>query len=191
MSRSSCSFLSFPQTRTSSIRQRIPSRPARILLIRFWKCSVALEIPNGNFLKQYRPNGVMNVVRGCDCLASGICQNPLLASSLLKTLAPVSCASVSSTLGKGYTSRRTLSFKGLRSTQIRRVPFALGTTTIPAHQGVGSSTGDITPSDSIRASSSSTFGCCGSGMWRGAMSEYGLVSGLSFISYSSPRLLRP
>ena len=43
----------------------------------------------------------MNVVNTQESLASGIYQNPLLASSLLITVAPVSCASVSSTPGNG------------------------------------------------------------------------------------------
>ena len=40
----------------------------------------------------------------------------------------------------------------------------LGATTIPAHQGVGMSTGEITPSASIRSSSALTCGRRGSGI---------------------------
>jgi len=71
-----------------------------------------------------------------ELLASSICQNPLLASSLLKSLAPESCASISSTFGRGWISRSADSFSGFRSTQILIFPSRLGTTTIPAHQGV-------------------------------------------------------
>jgi len=53
-------------------------------------------MPSGNTLKQYLPNGAMNVVNKCEFLASGICQNPLLASSFVNTCAPDSWASVSS-----------------------------------------------------------------------------------------------
>ena len=49
----------------------------------------------------------MNVVRGLDSLANGICQKPLLGSSLENTLAPVSWADVSSTFGMGWGSRNT------------------------------------------------------------------------------------
>ena len=49
--------------------------------------------------------------KGCDeggqqvgPLGNGICQNPLLASSLLKILAPASCASMSYTFGSGWVS---------------------------------------------------------------------------------------
>ena len=35
---------------------------------------------------------------------NGICQNPLFASSLLKSVAPANCARVSSTWGMGYVS---------------------------------------------------------------------------------------
>ena len=82
----------------------------------------------------------MNVVSRHDFLASGIHQKPLFASSLLETAVPDNCAKVSSTFGSGCTSRRTLSFNGSRSTQILIAPSFLGTTTIPAHHGVGTST---------------------------------------------------
>ena len=96
----------------------------------------------------------MNVVNNLDLLASGICQNPLFASNLLKMVALVNWASVSSTLGSGWNSRSTPSFKGFKSTHICTSPEGLGTTTIPAHHGDGSSTGAMTPSDCIRRSSS-------------------------------------
>ena len=126
----------------SSIWHTTPSRLARIPLIRLWKCSGALEIPKGNLLKQNLPNGVINVVRRRDAGESGICQNPLFASSLVNILASVSCARVLSTLGSGWTSLRTLLLRGLRLTHILTPPDFFGATTIPAHQGVGTSTLD-------------------------------------------------
>ncbi len=48
----------------------------------------------------------MNVVKWRDSGASGICQNPQLASNLLDTVAPVNWASTSSTRGIGCISRR-------------------------------------------------------------------------------------
>ena len=43
-------------------------------------------MPNGSLLKQYRPDGVMNVVSKRDAGERGICQKPLFASSLLNSL---------------------------------------------------------------------------------------------------------
>lgn len=70
---------------------------------------------------------------------------------------------LSQSFGSGCTSLRTFSFRGLRSTQMWILPDFLGTTTMLAHQGVGSSTLDSTPIASILATSWSTFGCNGSG----------------------------
>ena len=61
-SQASCSALVLPNTRTSSIWQTTASRQVRMRDILFWKCSGALEMPNGSLLKQKRPNGVINVV---------------------------------------------------------------------------------------------------------------------------------
>ena len=147
-----------------------------MLLICFWKCSGALDIPNGNLLKQNRPAGVMNVVSRRDVGDKEICQNPLFASSLLNSLAPVSWASTLSTLGSGCTSLMTFWLRGFRSTQIRMAPDFLGATTIPAHQGVGESTFEITPMDSIRLSLSSTFCRSGSGTLLGVYRENWLLA---------------
>ena len=122
-------------------------------------------------LKQYFPTGVINVVRRREADERGICQNPLFASSLLNKRAPVSWASVSSTFGNGWMSRRTLVLKGLRSIQMRTAPFFLGTTTITAHHSVGSSTFEITPISSIRLSSSMTFALRGMGTCRGVQTH--------------------
>ena len=91
------------------------------------------------------------------------------ARTLLKILAPASCARVSLTLGNGCTSLSTFAFSGFRSTL---APSFFGT---PEHHGVGSSTLEITPIDSIRWSSSRTFRRSGSGTCRGVKSEYGLA----------------
>ena len=109
-------------------------------------------MPNGNHLKDYRQKGFLNVVRGIDSGERGICQNPELASSLENTLAPASCAIVWSTEGRGCRSLHMLSFNRLRSTPMRTWPFGLGTTTMPAHQSVGSLTLMMTPNFSIRSS---------------------------------------
>ena len=123
------------------------------------------------------------MISSFDSSDSGICQNPLLASNLLKTAAPVSCTRVSSTLGMGCVSHRTLSFSAFRSTQILTAPDFLGTTTIPAHQGVGSFTFEITPISSMRSNSSWTLSRSGSGTFLGCVERVvsHLLSGESCI----------
>lgn len=129
----------------------------RILLNCFWKSSGAQEIPKGSLLKQYLPNGDINVVSSLDFSARRICQKPMLASSLVNTYALRNWTRVSSTLGNGCTSRKTLSFNGLRSTQILMDTDFFGATTMPAHHGVGV-TFQITPRDSILWSSTWIWG---------------------------------
>ena len=105
VSLASYSWISLPKISTSSVWQSTPSRPLRMLLIRFWKCSGELDIPKGTLSQQYLPNGVMKVVSNFESLLSGICQNPLLASSLVKNRALVIWVRVSSTqwaLGELY-----------------------------------------------------------------------------------------
>ena len=94
--------------------------------------------------------GEIKVVSSREDYDRGICQNPLLASSLEKTLAPASWANVSFTLGSGCTSLSTLVLSGFKSTHIRTAPDFFGTTTIPAHYGVGSLTLEMTPAFSIQ-----------------------------------------
>ena len=67
-----------------------------------------------------------------------------------------------SIFGRGYVSRRTLSFSFVRSTYMRIHPYGFGTTTMPAHQSVGMSTFEMTLSFSILCSSSLTFDMKGS-----------------------------
>ena len=64
---------------------------------------------------------------------------------------------LSSILGSGCVSRRTLMFNGFKSTHILTVLSFFGTTTMPAHHGVGVSTLDMIPRDSIQANSFCTF----------------------------------
>ena len=155
------------------------------------KISGALEIPNGNLLKQNLPKGLMKVVSNLDSLARGICQNPLLASSLLNTVAPDNRASIVSTLGMRCTSLNTFSFSGLRLTQIRTAPESLGTTTIAAHQRVGSSTGEITPKLCMRSKSRCTFDFSGRGILRDAFRANGWLFGFSLIAYSHTNVPNP
>ena len=131
------------------------------------------------------------MVSSLDSLASGICQNPLLASSLLNLVAPVSCARVVSTFGIGCTSRRTFSFKGFMSTQIRTAPEAFDTTTIAAHQGVGSLTRDITPKPSMCCNSACTFGLSARGIFLGVLKAKGCELGFNWILYSRANVPRP
>ena len=65
-------------------------------------------------------------------------------------------------------------------------PDFLGTTTIPAHQGVGSSTGVMTPSDYMLESSSFTFCRRGNSTFLGVYRANGCASGFRQISYGSP-----
>ena len=120
-----------------------------------------------------------------------IFQNPLFASTLLNICVTASFASVSSIFCRRYSSWRTFSFSSLRSTQIQLAPSFLGTTTIRAHQGVGLSTFEITPIDSMQSSSSFTLDRSGSGTCRGANRQWGAAPGLIHISYSSPMFPSP
>ena len=120
-----------PCTGTSSILQRTPLHPSNNWDILFCKClgaEPAEVTPKGKRLKQYLPKGVINVVRGRDSGDSGICQKQELALSLLKILAPESCASVWSTPGRGWFSRRMFSFSlhVVRPTQMQTCPFGFG-----------------------------------------------------------------
>lgn len=76
------------------------SRSVRIIS----KCSGTLEMLSGILLKQYLLNGVMKFVICYELSSSGICQNSLFASILLRTVAPASCARVLLTFGRGSVS---------------------------------------------------------------------------------------
>ena len=114
----SCSCWVGAKMSTLSTWHKMSSWPSRIWLILLWNCSGALEIPiaNGSLLKQYLPYGVRKVVRCREFLARGVCQNPQLASSLLKTLAPV-------TLDRGVLlTEHVCSCRGLKSTHVQTDP---------------------------------------------------------------------
>ena len=134
-----------------------------------------------SLLKTNCLNGVVKAVSIHESSESSIYQNPQLASSLLNTCAPASCTRSSSTVGNGWTFDRTLSLRDQKSTQMRTAPDFFRTTTIPAHQGAGSSTGEMTPSDCMRESSSLTFCLRGSGTFLGMHRANGCASGLSRI----------
>ena len=154
--------------------------PCRMLTICCWKCSGALDIPKGSLLKQKQPNDVIKVVSGRGTLdLRGSARTHYWASSLLKIVAPVSCASVSSTLGRGYTSRCTPLFSRYRSTQIRTDPFFFGMATIPAHHKVGCSNLEINPIDFILLSSSRTLSLSGSGTFLNMCNACDCTSGRS------------
>ena len=68
-----------------------------------------------------------------------------------------------------------------KSSQIQTFPFCLGMTTIPSHQGVGTSTLGMTPRDSIRDGYSFTFLQSGSGMFLEVCKATGVMSGLRLI----------
>lgn len=120
-------------------------------------------MPNGKRQKQYLLKGVIKVVNLLLASSSGICQKPLAASRLEKTVAPASLDVMSSKVGRTYFSRMTASFNHLRSTHILMSPLLLVTGAIEAHHGVGSETSSITPSSSILSSSCFTFVSIGIG----------------------------
>ena len=59
---------------------------------------------------------------------------------------------------------------------MRTDPSGLGTATMPAHHGVGSSTFEMTPSDFMRSSSAFTFCRMGNGTLRGVWRANGVAS---------------
>ena len=81
--------------------------------------------------------------------------------------------------------------RGFRSTQILTVPFFLGTATIPAHQGVGTSTLEMTPKDSMSDCASFTFLQSGSGTFLGMCRVKCVASGLRRIWNSPLSVPRP
>ncbi|MEQ2190816.1 hypothetical protein XENOCAPTIV_011127, partial [Xenoophorus captivus] len=110
--------------------------------------------------------------------------NPALASNLENTFAPASCPSVCSTDGSGCFSLMMYLFSSVRSMHILTLPELLGTTTIGAHQSVGSSTLVMTPSCCIRLSYSLTLGRRGRNICLGVERENGCASADRTILYS-------
>lgn len=133
----------------------------------------------------------MNEVYRADSGDRGICQNPLLASSFLKNLAPARDPNVCSTEGSMYFSHHTSSYRLVRSQQIRTEPSFVGTGTMPEHQSVGSSILEMTPMFYILSSSSFTAASRGMGTCLGVAREKGMASGLSLIVYGCCFIPRP
>ena len=126
-------------------------------------------------------HGVINVVKSLDCSSSGTCQNPLFASSFLKTFPWPSLERLSSTDGIGCISRLTALFNWVKSTQMRTLPLGFGTQTIPEHHSVGTVTGEITFCLSIDCNSASTLGVRGWGTLLGLYRQNGVASSHSVI----------
>lgn len=77
-----------------------PLHPWSSVLISRWKISGTDIILNGRRLKQKLPVGVMNVLSFRQLGSNGICQKPLEASEVEKTLAPASLGVISSSVGR-------------------------------------------------------------------------------------------
>lgn len=132
----SCSSWEQPHTSTSSMSQTTPSRPSvTSVSIRFWKCSAADAIPKGKWLKKYRPNSVIKGVSLADCWAKGIFQNPMIASSLLKT-APANNLRICLAEGRMNFFLCNVSLSFVRLTQMCGLSGFLGTKTMPAYHSV-------------------------------------------------------
>ena len=127
----SCSCWFDPWIRMLSIKQIAPSKWS--MLIHLWNNSGADEIPKGRQLKWNLPKGypVINAISKEECVESSICQNPRLASILLKNLA-----------GPVINGWENMSFSVdtfIQLCEINTDLFGLGTTTILALQSVGPS----------------------------------------------------
>ncbi len=141
-----------------------------------WKYSGPKLMPMGRMLKQNWPNGVINVVSSLHSFASGSCQKPDHASSLVKIVTPFNWANDCSTEDKIWRSLHTASFNLAKSTHIQIFPFYFTTGTIPAHHSIGCSILDITPILSIRSNSSLILFSKGISTLRGIVSAYGTAS---------------
>ena len=119
-----------------------------------------------------------------DVLFNSICQKPKLASIFENMVAFSNDANDCSTKGSKCLSLHTALFNFVRSTHILTPPFPFGTTTIPAHQDVGSSILEMTPSCSIHFNSALTFGSKEIGTWCGVVSTKGTALGISLIWYA-------
>ena len=129
----------------------------------------------------------MKFVSNRESSDSGIWQNPLLASTLINKVAPVNWASVSSTPAIGCVSHNIFSLSPLRSTHTLTSLSCFGITTIPAHHGEGSVTFEMTPTFSMRSSSSLTWALIGMGTFHGVNRAYGQAPSRNLMEYSSPR----
>ena len=123
--------------------------------------------------------------------SKGICQKPLLASNFVDTLVSPCMAKLSLTEPMGRTSSLPALFSSVKSTQIRTFPLALGTSTLPDHNYVGTVTGEMTPCCNIESISYFTLGTNGCGILLGVLKHTGSTSGLSLIWCSVFSLPRP
>ena len=105
----------------------------------------------------------MEVVRTADALSNLICQKPELVSIFENMVAFSNDANDCSTEGTKYLSLHTALFNFVRSTHILTLPSPFGTTTIPAHQDIGSCIVEMTSSCYIRFNFALTFGSEGIG----------------------------
>eukprot|EP00117_Sycon_ciliatum_P043747 scpid55940/ scgid31634/ len=113
----------------------------------------------------------MNVVRSCYSGANGIW---LLASNFENTLASLRRARRWSVMGRMCCSSLTALLSHVKSTQMRTPPFGFGTTTILAHQSVGSDTWQMMPESSMRRRRvSMTLGFMSRATHRGVDCEHG------------------
>ena len=71
----------------SSTTTSTPLMSSNISDMTAWKTSWAEEMPNGNLLNMYRPNGVLKVHNLALAWSSCTCQNPELASRTENNLA--------------------------------------------------------------------------------------------------------
>lgn len=176
----SCSAWRCPNTMVSSTRHITPFSPIRIMFMCFWKSSSALDIPNSSLLKQYHPDGVMKVVRSHELMDNGICQKPLLASSLLNIFTPLSCARISLTLG-----RRCISLNVLFVEWLQVHTDGNGSTFFWDNHHGRTPWGQLvhfreTPNASMQKSSSATFVLSSRGTWWGEKNEYDTSTWLQF-----------
>ena len=129
-------------------------RSSRISSIRCWKMSWLILRPNGRRVKQYRPTGVLNVVRSWHSSAIGTLQYPAFASSLLKIVAPWKLGFISSRVGILCGHLLMALFRCLGSRHIQMLPSFFVLYTMLEHQSVCSLTRLMTPVFSICLSSS-------------------------------------
>ena len=123
----------------------------------------------------------MNAVSFAESSSRGSCQNPEVAASLLKTFAPDSLYSISSSVGITYLSLLMFPFKRLKSVQILISPFLFMTGTIPAHQSVASVISSIMLFAFMRSISALTLSISGIGTLLAVYKLYGSAPFFSFI----------
>ena len=167
-----------------------PSRSSKCCEILFWNTySCADFIPKGILVKQYLPNGVLNVVSSWS--SNGICQCPCVAFNFENTLARDSREAISSTVGSRKCSRLMAWFRYFGSRHIRNFPvFGFSTITVELTQSVGLSTFRMTPCFSISSNSTFRRSLIATGLFLGGFTT-GVMSGSSSIWYGWLKHPRP